>query len=165
MQGELRMNNLFFDESLILRDVEAQTKEEIIRKMSDHLEKRGLVKPTYKQAVIDREKKFATGLPTTSCSVAIPHTDTKHVNEKSICVAVLKNPVDFGVMGDEVTTPVKLVFMLAMDEEHGQLSLLQKLMQIFQSAEMLDYLCNEIDKTRIKEKIESYLGFALKGGE
>lgn len=159
------MSNLHFDESLILRDIEAATKEEVISLMADKLNEKGLVKASYKEAVLRREQEFATGLPTASCSVAIPHTDSEHVNQKAISIAVLKEPVSFGVMGDDATTDVKLVFMLAMDEEHSQLSLLQRLMQIFQNAEMLDYLCNETDKTKIKEKVEVQLGFALKGGE
>ena len=70
-------------------------------------------------------------------------------------------------MGDDSeTTPVQLVFMLAMDEAHSQLSLLQKLMQVFQEEDTLKYLVNQKDKTKVKSLLEEKLDFvALEGGE
>ena len=144
------MSDLYFNESIILLDLEGTTKEDILSAMAKNLEEKGLVKETFKDAVIAREKEYATGLPTHGVSVAIPHTDPEHVNKKTISVAVLKEPVEFGVMGDpDETTPVKLVFMLAMDEADSQLSLLQGLMKIFQDEKTLQFLANEKDKTKI----------------
>ncbi|UOQ94683.1 PTS sugar transporter subunit IIA [Halobacillus shinanisalinarum] len=161
------MRDVYLDESVILLDVEGVAKEEILTVMGRNLVDKGLVKESFIQAIIAREGEFATGLPTAGISVAIPHTDVEHVNRKTISVGVLKKAVDFGVMGDESEiTPVKLVFMLAMDEAHSQLSLLQQLMQIFQSEETLKYLVSEKDKTSIKHLLEEKLDFmACKGDE
>ncbi|MBP2076126.1 PTS sugar transporter subunit IIA [Oceanobacillus polygoni] len=161
------MSELFFNESVILLDVEGDNKEEVLATISNNLVERGLVKESFVPAIIKREGEFATGLPTAGVSVAIPHTDVEHVNKKTISIAVLKNPVDFVIMGDDSeTTPVQLVFMLAMDEAHSQLSLLQKLMQVFQEEDTLKYLVNQKDKTKIKSLLEEKLDFvALKGGE
>lgn len=159
------MSEVYFDESIILLDLEGLTKEEVLEAMAANLEEKGLVKDTFKDAVIAREAEYATGLPTAGYSVAIPHTDVEHVNRKAISVAVLKEPVSFGVMGDpEETTPVKLVFMLAMDEADSQLGLLTKLMQIFQDEETLKFLVNGKDKTEIVKLLADKLGFALEGG-
>ncbi|UJL47395.1 PTS sugar transporter subunit IIA [Virgibacillus sp. NKC19-16] len=161
------MSELVFDESVILLDIEGSTKEEILSAMGNNLVDKGLVKESFINAIIAREGEFATGLPTAGFSVAIPHTDVEHVNRKTISVGVLRNAVDFGVMGDESeTTSVKLVFMLAMNEAHSQLALLQKLMQVFQNEETLKYLVSQTDKTSIKNHLEDKLDFAaLKGGE
>ena len=159
------MNDLYFNESIILLDLEGKTKEDVLATMANNLEQQGLVKASFKDAVIAREQEYATGLPTLGASVAIPHTDPEHVNKKTISVAVLKEPVEFGVMGDpEETTPVKLVFMLAMDQADSQLSLLQKLMQIFQDEQTLQYLATEKDKTKILELLANKLNFTLEGG-
>jgi galactitol PTS system EIIA component len=159
------MTNLYFNESIVLLDLEGNTKEDVLSAMAKNLEEKGLVKETFKDAVIAREKEYATGLPTMGVSVAIPHTDSEHVNRKTISIAVLKEPVDFGVMGDpNETTPVKLVFMLAMDQADSQLSLLQKLMQIFQDEKTLQFLANEKDKTKILELLANKLEFSLEGG-
>lgn len=154
------------DETLILKDVEANTSEEVIRLMAGNLYEKGIVKESYIEAIVEREKNYATGLPTKSCSVAIPHTDKEHVNEKAISIALLKEPVDFVIMGEvSETTPVKLVFMLAMDESHTQLELLQRLMQIFQDDELLLSLVEGESKTKIKDLLINKLDFQLKGGE
>lgn len=161
------MSELFFDESIILLDVDGSTQGEVLTAMGNNLVEKDLVKDSFIPAIITREGEFATGLPTVGVSVAIPHTDVEHVKRKTISVAVLKNPVDFGVMGDDSEmTPVKIVFMLAMDETHSQLSLLQKLMKVFQDADTLKYLVSEKDKSRIKNLLEDKLDFvSLKGGE
>ncbi|WP_188454886.1 PTS sugar transporter subunit IIA [Virgibacillus oceani] len=160
------MSTIYFDESIILLDVEAKTREDVLHVMGGNLAKKGLVKMSFIDAIIARETEFATGLPTTGVSVAIPHTDVEHVNQKTISVAVLKDTVEFGVMGDpDETTPVKIVFMLAMDQAHDQLALLQRLMKVFQNAAALNYLANEKSKTNIKNLLAEKLDFALEGGE
>src|SRR5699024_583284 len=127
------MSNMFLDSSVIFLDMEENSKEAVLRTMVSNLKEKNLVKDTYLDEVMEREQEFATGLPTAGYAVAIPHTDVEHVNRKTISVAVLKEPVDFGVMGTpDETTMVKIVFLLAMDEANTQLSLLQSLMQVFQ---------------------------------
>jgi PTS system galactitol-specific IIA component len=154
------MSELYFDESVILLDVEGDSKEEILEVVAQNLVDKGLVKESFIPAIIKREKEFATGLPTAGVSVAIPHTDVEHVIRKSISVAVLEKPVDFVIMGDDSeTTPVQLIFMLAMDEAHSQLLLLQKLMQLFQDEEVLKFLVNQKNKTEIKSILEEKLNF------
>ncbi|WP_254119673.1 PTS sugar transporter subunit IIA [Bacillus sp. FJAT-29790] len=157
---------MYFDETLILRDIEGESNEDILKIMASNLFEQGIVKESYIDAIIEREKNYATGLPTMGMSVAIPHTDIEHVNKKAISVGILKNTVDFGIMGDDSeTTPVKLVFMLAMDQSHSQLELLQRLMQIFQNVETLETIANEGSKTKIKDLLLNQLNPSLKGGE
>lgn len=159
------MSNLYFNESTILLDLEGSTKEDVLRVMARNLEEKGLVKSTFEEAINAREAEYATGLPTNGVSVAIPHTDIEHVNKKAISLAVLKDTVEFGIMGDpEETTPVKLVFMLAMDETDSQLGLLTKLMQVFQDEEVLQFLASEKDKTKLTELLVSKLDLAVEGG-
>ena len=159
------MSNLYFNESTILLDLEGSTKEDVLRLMARDLEEKGFVKSTFEEAIIAREAEYATGLPTNGVSVAIPHTDIEHVNKKAISLAVLKDTVEFGIMGDpEETTPVKLVFMLAMDETDSQLGLLTKLMQVFQDEEVLQFLASEKDKTKLTELLVSKLDLAVEGG-
>lgn len=160
------MNELYLDESVILLNLECTAMEDVLTKMGCNLVDKSLVKDGFVKAVIEREDEFATGLPTAGVSVAIPHTDVEHVNKNAISIGVLKNAVDFGVMGDDSkTTPVKIVFMLAIDQPHTQLTLLQKLMQVFQNQDTLNYLVSEKDKTSIKYLLEKKLDFNLTKGD
>ncbi|WP_295165035.1 PTS sugar transporter subunit IIA [Selenomonas sp. F0473] len=126
------------DEALVLLDVEAEDRFDLLRQAAQRLQEQGHVKESYADAVIAREKIFATGLPTVLGGVAIPHTDVEHVNTPAVCIARLKKPVDFIVMGDDTeTVSVDCVFMLAMKEAHAQPTLLQNLMGILQDADAL----------------------------
>ncbi len=154
------MSDIYFDESIILLDVEAETRDEVLTTIGDNLVNKHLVRPSFVPAIIERENEFPTGLPTAGVSVAIPHTDVEHVIQKNISVAILKDEVEFGVMGDDSEqVPVKIIFMLAMDEAHSQLSLLQKLMQIFQDENELRNLVKQTDKAAIKRILEEKLNF------
>ncbi|CDQ38451.1 MULTISPECIES: PTS sugar transporter subunit IIA [Virgibacillus] len=160
------MTELYYDQSIIQVDLDVTSNQEALENMAATMAEKGFVTESFKDALINREAAFPTGLPTQGVSVAIPHTDIEHVIKKSISVAILKKPVEFGIMGDlDSTTPVKIIFLLAMDETHAQLVLLQQLMQVFQNEEQLTYLANQKDKQNIKRFLEEELGFTLKGGE
>ena len=130
--------DIAFSEDLVLMEVDAKDKFDLLRQAAKCLQKHGYVKESYADAVIEREKVFATGLPTVMGGVAIPHNDVEHVNTPAVCIARLKNPVDFVIMGDDTeTVSVDCIFMLAMKEAHAQLTLLQNLMGILQDADAL----------------------------
>ncbi|WP_026569199.1 MULTISPECIES: PTS sugar transporter subunit IIA [Sediminibacillus] len=160
------MNDFYFEEANVLLNLEAENDKDVLVRMGRNLQKLGLVRKSFIDAIVAREEEFSTGLPTSSVSVAIPHTDIEHVKQKSISIGVLKNEVAFGVMGDpEETTPVKVVFMLAMDETHSQLYLLQRLMSIFQHNTMLTTIAQEQDKAKIVRLVKSELEEINEGGE
>ncbi|ELK47877.1 PTS sugar transporter subunit IIA [Halobacillus sp. ACCC02827] len=160
------MSNVYFNESVILLDLDAGCKEEVLEAMSRNLVDLKLVKESFPPAIIRREEEYATGLPTAGVAVAIPHTDVEHVLRKTISVGVLKEAVEFGVMGDgEETIPVRIVFLLAMDEAHSQLSLLQQLMGVFQNEEILRLILEEKNKSGIRRLLEQKLAFDAIEGE
>ncbi|MDQ0203966.1 PTS sugar transporter subunit IIA [Pectinatus haikarae] len=153
------MSAISLDENLVLLNLEGKDKFDVIAKMAGNMQKLDYVKESYKAAVVAREKIFATGLPTSSYGVAIPHTDIEHVNAPAICVASLAKPVDFVIMGEECeTVPVKIVFMLAMKEQHAQLEILQKLMKILQEDGALEEIAKAQKPVDIKEFVCKKLG-------
>lgn len=102
------------------------------------VEKAGYARSTYKDAVIEREKIFPTGLPTGEINVAIPHADSEHVLTSTLAIMTLKEPVDFHNMGEPRSTlPVSIIIMMAIAEPKGQLSMLQKIMGIIQDSQHL----------------------------
>ncbi|WP_077601757.1 PTS sugar transporter subunit IIA [Oceanobacillus sojae] len=161
------MSEFRFNEEVILMNLEAADYTEVLQQMGENLVKHHYVKDSFIPAIIEREQEFATGLPTAGVSVAIPHTDAVHVNQKTISIATLKNPVDFVIMGEvSETTPVQIVFMLAMDEPHSQLELLQDLMKIFQEGTFLDQLLQTDSVLDMKKQVTEKLNLSdFKGGE
>lgn len=152
-------------EALIITDVIARDKNEVLLRMADHLHRLGYVKESYSQAVVDREACFATGLELGSYNVAIPHTDAEHVIKSAVSVAVLADEVNFGIMADdESLIPVKLVFMLAMQTPHAQLKILQKLVAFLQNAENLENIVKERNRAVIRDFLLEKIGcFAAAG--
>ncbi|MFO7343317.1 MAG: PTS sugar transporter subunit IIA [Bacillaceae bacterium] len=147
-----------FHEDCVLLNIEAYDKYEILSKLSDTLYRRGFVKDTFKQAVIGREEKFPTGLRPSSMGVAIPHTDAVHVNQTSVGVAVLKNPVRFSLMGSQgENVPVSIIFMLAMGDGQKQLEMLTKLIEFFQREEELKKMQRMTSEKEVVTFLESEL--------
>ena len=143
--------SITLNRDLILLDVDAGSQYELLSIAADNLHQQGYVKDSVREAVIAREKVFATGLPTMSSGgVAIPHTDIEHVEKAAISFCKLKNPVEFVVMGDENSrVSVNMIFMLALKEAHSQIEMLQELMGILQDEEALEFLKKECDKDSI----------------
>jgi PTS system galactitol-specific IIA component len=111
---------------------------------------KGIIKETYVQAVLDREKIYPTGLPTNSVKVAIPHTDSSHVNKSAVSIAVLYKPVEFMMMGGTgERLQVEIVFLLAIEDPSLQLEALKELMQMFQNDELLEKIKNSNSKEDI----------------
>lgn len=100
-----------------------------------------MVKKNYIQAVIEREQKTPTALETKSINVAIPHTDTEYVNETTIAVATMMNPIDWNLMANpSKKVGVEIIFLLAVSNPEEQTDLLKTLMSLFQNEELLKKL-------------------------
>jgi PTS system galactitol-specific IIA component len=127
--------------ALIINPMSAKDSTDAITQLGKLLVKEKYVKDTFIQAVIEREKVFATGLPTPETQVAIPHTDPEHVHKTGIAVGVLPDPVSFGEMGNpDSKVSVNIVCVLAVKEADFLVSLLQELVAIFQDAEILNQI-------------------------
>ena len=116
------LGDVYISPELILMDIEAKTDQEAIEILAKHLYEKGIVKESYIDAVKEREKVFSTGLNFEEMGIAIPHTDSIHVNRQSIAVGILKEPVKFCHMG-----------MMAIEKPESQVDFLGRMMDIFQS--------------------------------
>lgn len=123
--------NVIFKE-LINSSVAAVDSDDAIRQVGKIFYDNGFVKDTYVEAVAAREKKFPTGLQLKGIAVAMPHTDSMHVNKPGICVARLEKPVVFAHMGDPDTlVQAELLFMMAIRNPDEQIDNLKKVLKVF----------------------------------
>lgn len=141
-----------FNEKTILFGIHASHYDEAIRLLGNLLYKEGYVKDTYIQAVIDREKEFPTGLSLGKENVALPHTDSIHVDQQGIALGIFNKPIEFSVMGNSnEVVPVRLVFLMAIKENDGQVKMLQMLIDTIQKPTFIDDLLNAQSKAEIIE--------------
>lgn len=146
------------DTKLIIPNLAANSAEEVISALADRLTANGFVKDSFKAAVLERESKFPTGLPTGAINVAIPHADAKYTNESKIAVATLAHPVTFHNMADTTQElDVSLVFMLGIHEAHGQVATLQKIMSLVQDQDHLQKLLAMSSEQDIFADVDAFL--------
>ncbi|MGB9813416.1 MAG: PTS sugar transporter subunit IIA [Thermovenabulum sp.] len=146
------VRKIAFEKELIVIGMDVKDKTEAIEKLAERLESLGYVNGEYKNAVLEREKEFPTGLPTKGVGVAIPHTDIKYVIKSAIAVGILKKPVFFNVMGNpEEEVEVKVIFMLALKEPQLQINILRDLVDIFQNETLLEKIAESKNELEILE--------------
>lgn len=150
--------DLNLDEDLIFTDLNFQTKEETLSFLSNQLFKKGYVKSEYQQAILDREKTYPTGLPSPGVNIAIPHADNNLVNETTIAIGILNDPVSFYSMENTTTElNVQIVMMLAIKEPHGQIEMLQKVVAIIQNEELTKRITQTHDEKEVMTMLKPYL--------
>lgn len=135
------VGSIVLDEDCIFVNLECDDRERLLSKLAKSLERKGYVKESYCEAVIERERMFPTGLQTRVTGVAIPHADACHVNRTAVAVATLATPVNFFDMTQpERQLPVKLVIMLVIERSEHQVDGLQEIMKLLQNDVMLQEL-------------------------
>lgn len=147
---------MFFDKEISIFQAEFNHKEDALEQLADLLATEKLVEADYKQSVLEREAVFPTGLPTVPFGVAIPHTDSHKVKKTQIAFASLKKPVKFRVMGSSSTeTDVSIIFLLAIKNADAHIEMLPKLINMFQSEELVISLAgckNQQDLNQVLQK-------------
>lgn len=142
------------NKKLIEINLECSTAEDVIRHMGNLMLQQGYVKEDYINAVIEREKIYPTGFPGDGISIAIPHTDSKHVVNPTIAIATLKQPVKFSLMGNsEEILSCNIVMLLAIKDPKTQIELLKRLMGVIQNGELL----NKIKEAKDQDEVSKLL--------
>ena len=158
MSFEKQDDKFSIDAELILVNQLSKDKTEILSKMVGLLQEQGYVKETYYSSLLEREKVFPTGLLTQITGVAIPHTDSSHVNRPAIAVATLSDPVQFKAMDNpDKDVPVEIVIMMAIKEPETQLKTLQKVMGILQNNLLLKRLLTAQSSGEILAVVRDHL--------
>lgn len=140
----------------ILLNLEAENAAEVIKALVGVMSATGHVDLLYAEDVIEREKTFPTGLPTEPLQVAIPHADPDHVKKSGVGIAVLNQPVEFGMMGTDGSERVNIniVILLAIKEQEKQVEMLQQLVTVIQSGELLTRLVEVQDAAEVVQLIK-----------
>ena len=81
---------MLFNKEDIYFNVEAENREDLIRKMSKIFKEQGYIKDGYEESLIEREKNYPTGLNFEKYFVAIPHTTYSLINSQRIVFVRLK---------------------------------------------------------------------------
>ena len=129
------------DSRLITVSMDVDSKDGIMENMGGRFVELGYCRSSYIQALKDREVEFPTGIDIDGVGVAMPHTDVSHVNRAGIGIATLKKPVAFVHMAtDDTLVPVRVVFMLAVDDPQRHLEKIQDILAVIQDKKTLEII-------------------------
>lgn len=147
-----------FNKDLVVTSLDAQCQDDVFEALYKKLYKNGFVRESYLDAIRERENNFPTGLQLKNYNVAIPHTDPEHVIRQAIAVATLKNPVIFKNMANILeNVEVNIVFMIALNEAHKQVEILQQLVQLIQNETLLGKIVNSKNGEEIMKLLKANL--------
>lgn len=139
--------------SCVLLNRTYENSEEIIQAVGAELFKAGFVKGTFSQAAIEREKNLPTGLPLAGgLNAAIPHTEIEHVIKAALGLVTLAKEVNFqNMVSPSETVPVRMVFVLALEQPKAQIEMLQEIASVLQNPELVKRL---LEATTFEKAIE-----------
>ncbi len=134
----------------IIDGLEAATREEALTQMADLLVSKGFCKPSFTEAILQREAKHPSGLPMPGHKIAIPHTDAEHVIQSVILFARLARPVIFQSMGDpNEKLPTQMISMFALKEKKRIGDMLETLIGVYQDNKKLSSILDAKDSLEI----------------
>jgi galactitol PTS system EIIA component len=138
--------------------LEADDAPAALRALSGRLREIGAVTDSFEAAVLLREEKHPTGLPTI-VPAAIPHTDPEHVLTPGFAVAIPKHPVAFGEIGSsgERTIWAELIVMLVLADAHSQLTALQTLVARLQEPDGVREVLAASDDADLERRAREWL--------
>jgi len=124
-------------------DVDPPTADRVITLLCERLVAKGYVEPSYCQAVLERERRFPTGLPTLPYHTAIPHADADGVKRTGVAIAILEQPIPFRAMDDpDKYLDIRVVLLIAVADPARQISMLQWVCTALQNQDVVEALAS-----------------------
>lgn len=136
---------LIVDTGIDLRD-----SQDTLTFISEYLCAQQYVKPTYRQAIFEREANFPTGIDLGFGAVAIPHCDASHANKPCIYLIKPKQPVKFDRADDEGKVEVHLIIALVVTDPKEQMTLLRSLFSSLQDEDFYRSLTSSGNKQELE---------------
>ena len=128
--------------------------KEVLSNLADYLIEEKMVKPSFKNAVLERENFYPTGLQFDGYGIALPHTDSEHVIKSHIAIMTLDKPVKFVEMATtDKEIEVKTIFMLALKDSNQHIKILQKVMELLQDKEAMSKIESFDDSKESVDKL------------
>lgn len=127
---------------------------DVLSLLAEYATNNNLVKEGYKNALLEREKLYPTGIKAVK-GIAIPHADQEYTKKETVIVVTLDKPCLFKAMGGGCGQEVKVeVLFLLILSEKKQVDALSKIVSFIQDKNKM----NSFDKDNSIEIIYDYFG-------
>ncbi len=148
--------NTIMDEKIVSLDMEAQTKDEALKKMAQMLYNDGRIftLDRFIQDVYERESMETTNM---DIGVAIPHSKSETIKKTSVALVRLNKEISWEDFGE----PVKIIFLLAVspnDDGVEHLELIAKIAELLIDERFVDRLYKTRNVRRLLKRINRMIG-------
>lgn len=143
---------------LVSAPLETVDREQVLQQLAISLQESGCVKPSYVQAVIERERDYPTGVQLEGpINVALAHAGPEHVLKNGIILGILAEAVPFYKMNEpQNLIPIQIVFMLATVSPAAIAFYMDKLInEVLMKPDVIAWLANTKNAETIKMFFES----------
>lgn len=144
------------DQKLLFPGLKVGNWEEALDLISEKMIEGGYVRPSFREAIKQREREYPTGLKVLGGSgAAIPHADPENVIRPATAVAALKEPVPFKDMEGEETA-VSLVFVQAILDPSKHIDALGEIIILLRDVDTVDALMNASNPAQMLKALERF---------
>lgn len=119
-----------FSPDLIFYGTHADSPAALLAQLSDELTARDLIGDGWLDAMLERERRFPTGLAMPAINIAVPHVDTIYVRKPYIALVAPAAPVRFEGMAGQDPVDATLIFNLGIANKSDQVGALQAVLDI-----------------------------------
>lgn len=131
----------YLNDDLVFFDKEYKDYEDLLSDVMKILVSKNYVEQEFKEALIEREREFPTGLQLDGYAVAIPHGGSQYVLKDFITPVTLKNPISMNRMDNpEETLEVDILFIIGLGKSETHLQCLKELMRLIQDPNVIEDL-------------------------
>lgn len=141
------------DTKTIFSNIRAEKAKDVISFLGKSLVRNGYVREGFVKAVLQREKKFPTGL-NTPIPIALPHVNADFTLKMGFAIATLKNKVMFNQMGKpDKQIGVRIVIIPALTPINEDNAVFYELLQKCKDTKITRKLLNCSTPEEIKESL------------
>ncbi|WP_372882930.1 PTS galactitol transporter subunit IIA [Psychromonas sp.] len=132
-------------------ELDFESNTQVLTHLNDFLSRKGFVKPSYLQALFEREKSYPTGIDFGFGAIAIPHCDASHAIKPCLYVIKPKNKVTFNQADDDGTVDAEIIIALVVTNPKEQMKLLKALFTSLQDEQFFNALKNSKSNSEISD--------------
>ena len=132
-------------------ELDFKTSNDALTHIAHFLCEKKLVKPSYRQAIFEREKSFPTGIDLGFGAVAIPHCDASHANTPCLYLLKPKNKVPFCRADDDGDVQAEIIIALVVTDPQEQLQLLKALFSSLQDEDFFNALKSSRSRSELSD--------------
>lgn len=146
---------IVYENIRLLHVIDHEESDILLSELAQYAIDRHLVVEGYKEAILEREKSFPTGIKAVT-GIAIPHADQQFTLEESVVIALLDKPCRFQEMASNRNIDVSVVFMLILNN-NKQVEALSRLVKIIQSEQHMKSLYQQGSCKEMFDNFGKYL--------